>query len=78
MEHKNSLKGRIINHQIEKQGTLIKAAQETGAITTIEEHDLNGGLGPSVARVILGREAGEEVMADLLYGILNPRIRLGE
>lgn len=34
---------------------IAKAAQETGAIVTIEEHVLNGGLGGSVARVVAER-----------------------
>ena len=35
---------------------IIKAAKETGAIVTAEEHNVIGGLGGSVSEVIVGTE----------------------
>lgn len=46
---------RVINcHTIKPidKKTLIAAAEETGAIVTVEEHQVNGGLGSAVAEVI--------------------------
>lgn len=52
-EHKISV--RVINcHTIKPidKKTILQAAEETGAIVTIEEHQLNGGLGSAVAEVV--------------------------
>lgn len=46
---------RVINcHTIKPldKGTVIKAARETGAIVTVEEHQIHGGLGGAVAEVV--------------------------
>lgn len=46
---------RIINmHSIKPldEETIIKAARETGAILTVEEHQIHGGLGSAVAEVV--------------------------
>ena len=53
---KEGMSVRVINiHTIKPLDEKIirKAARETGAILTVEEHHLEGGLGDSVARVIL-------------------------
>ena len=53
---KVNIKVRVINlHTIKPidQEILIKAARETGALITIEEHNINGGLGGAVAEVLL-------------------------
>lgn len=52
---KKQISVRVINcHTIKPidQETLIKAAKETGAIVTAEEHQITGGLGGAVAEVI--------------------------
>lgn len=52
---KNKISVRVINcHTIKPidTKTIIKAAEETGAIVTIEEHQIHGGLGSAVAEVI--------------------------
>lgn len=49
------IKARVINiHTIKPldEETIIKAAQETGAILTVEEHQIHGGLGSAVAEVV--------------------------
>ncbi len=54
---KENIQTRVLNmHTIKPidQKTIIKAAQETGAIVTAEEHQISGGLGSAVAEV-LGR-----------------------
>ncbi len=46
---------RVINcHTIKPldRKTILKAAEETGAIVTVEEHQVNGGLGGAVAELI--------------------------
>ncbi len=46
---------RVVNmHTIKPidKETIIKAAQETGAILTVEEHQIHGGLGSAVAEVV--------------------------
>ena len=46
---------RVINcHTIKPldKDTIIKAAEETGAIVTVEEHQVTGGLGGAVAELI--------------------------
>lgn len=51
--HKLSV--RVINcHTIKPidKKTIITAAEETGAVVTVEEHQINGGLGSAVAEVI--------------------------
>ena len=51
--HKISV--RVINcHTIKPidKDTILKAAEECGAIVTVEEHQINGGLGGAVAEVI--------------------------
>lgn len=52
-EHKIS--ARVINlHTIKPldNKTILKAAEETGAIVTVEEHQINGGLGGAVAELV--------------------------
>ena len=51
----NGIHARVINiHTIKPIDTalIVKAAQETGAIVTAEEHNIIGGLGSAVAEVI--------------------------
>ncbi len=53
---KEGIEARVINmHTIKPidEAALIKAAKETGAIVTAEEHQKNGGLGSAVAEVIV-------------------------
>lgn len=52
---KEGISARVINiHTIKPidEAVIIKAAQETGAIVTAEEHQINGGLGSAVAEVL--------------------------
>ncbi|MBI4039866.1 transketolase family protein [Candidatus Daviesbacteria bacterium] len=52
-EHKISV--RVINcHTIKPidQKTILKAAEETGVVVTVEEHQISGGLGSAVAEVV--------------------------
>jgi transketolase len=52
---KENISARVINmHTIKPIDAecIIKAAQETGAIVTAEEHQVNGGLGSAVAEVL--------------------------
>ncbi len=52
---KEHFKVRVINsHTIKPidQKTILKAAEETGAIVTVEEHQIQGGLGSAVAEVV--------------------------
>ena len=52
---KENIETRVINmHTIKPidRGIIIKSAQETGAIVTAEEHQINGGLGSAVAEVL--------------------------
>ena len=56
---KNQIQVRVINLPTIKpldREILIKAAAETGAVVTVEEHNITGGLGGAVAEVLL--EAG--------------------
>ncbi len=51
----NNISVRVINcHTIKPldQKTILQAAEETGAIVTVEEHQVNGGLGSAVAEVV--------------------------
>ncbi|MBL8013293.1 MAG: transketolase family protein [Candidatus Omnitrophica bacterium] len=53
---KENIKVRVINmHTIKPidEQAIIKAAKETGAIVTAEEHQKNGGLGSAVAEVLV-------------------------
>ena len=53
---KQGIRTRVINmHTIKPLDaqTVIKAAQETGAIVTAEEHQINGGLGSAVAECLV-------------------------
>lgn len=53
---KENIKVRVINmHTIKPidEQTILKAAKETGAIVTAEEHQKNGGLGSAVAEVLV-------------------------
>jgi transketolase len=43
------------------EATLLKAAEETGAFVTVEDHSLCGGLGEAVAGVVAGRAAVERL-----------------
>ena len=38
---------------------IIKAAKETGAIVTVEEHNIMGGLGGAVAEVLMDKGVGD-------------------
>lgn len=52
---KDNIGARVINmHTIKPidQTAIIKSAQETGAVVTAEEHQMNGGLGSAVAEVL--------------------------
>ena len=52
---KNGIDARVINLHTPKpidRETVIKAAKETGAIVTAEEHLLNCGMGSAVAEVV--------------------------
>ena len=52
---KENIQVRVINmHTIKPidEQAVIKAAQETGAIVTAEEHQINGGLGSAIAEVV--------------------------
>jgi transketolase len=40
------------------RGTIVQAARETGAIVTVEEHNLSGGLGSAVAEVLMDAGCG--------------------
>jgi transketolase len=54
----NAIDARIINiHTIKPidEEIIVRAAMETGAIVTAEEHQINGGLGSAVAEVISRR-----------------------
>ncbi len=53
---KEGIEARVINiHTIKPidQESIIKAAKETGAVVTAEEHQINGGLGSAVAEVLV-------------------------
>lgn len=53
---KDGIEARVINmHTIKPidKDIIVKAAQETGAIVTAEEHQVNGGLGSAVAEVLV-------------------------
>ncbi|MCA9401436.1 MAG: transketolase family protein [Candidatus Omnitrophica bacterium] len=53
---KDKISARVINmHTIKPidRGVIIKAAKETGAIVTAEEHQIHGGLGSAVAEVVV-------------------------
>ncbi len=52
---KEGIDGRVLNMSTVKpidEAAIVKAAEETGAIVTAEEHQEHGGLGSMVARVI--------------------------
>ncbi len=49
------ISARVLNcHTIKPldKKTILKAAEETGAIVTVEEHQINGGLGGAVAEIV--------------------------
>jgi len=53
---KDGIEARVLNmHTIKPidQDAVLKAAQETGAVVTAEEHQVNGGLGSAVAEVLV-------------------------
>lgn len=53
---KENISARVINmHTIKPidADCIIKAAEETGAIVTAEEHQINGGLGSAVAEIVV-------------------------
>ena len=57
---KKGISARVISMHTVKpidRGAIITAAVETGAVVTVEEHQLNGGLGSAVAEVLL--ESGQ-------------------
>lgn len=52
---KEGIEARVINmHTIKPidQAAIVKAAHETGAIVSAEEHQINGGLGSAIAEVL--------------------------
>lgn len=52
---KDGIEAKVINiHTIKPidEETIIKAARQTGAVVTAEEHQINGGLGSAVAEVL--------------------------
>ncbi len=56
---KEGIACRVLNLPTVKpidEAAIIKAARETGAIVTAEEHQLNGGLGSIVARVVAAHQ----------------------
>jgi len=53
---KEGIKARLINLHTPKpidRDAIIKAAEETGAIVTVEEHTVHGGFGSAVAEVVV-------------------------
>lgn len=66
------ISARIVNiHTIKPIDTeiIIKAAEETGAIITVEEHSITGGLGSSVAEVLV--EKGNRAVVFERMGLDN-------
>jgi len=56
MLRKQGIKARVINLHTPKpidRDIIVKAAKETGAIVTVEEHTLYGGFGSAIAEVIV-------------------------
>lgn len=54
---KDGIEAKVINiHTIKPldEEAIIKAARETSAVVTVEEHQINGGLGSAVAEVLSG------------------------
>ncbi len=52
---KGGVKVRVINNCSIKpmdEETIIKAAQDAGAVVTVEEHQVSGGMGSAVAEVL--------------------------
>ena len=52
---KNGIKVRVINNHTVKpmdEKTIVQAAYDAGAFVTVEEHQINGGMGSAVAEVI--------------------------
>jgi transketolase len=52
---KNGIEAKVINiHTIKPldEEAIVKATRQTGAIVTVEEHQINGGLGSAVAEVL--------------------------
>ena len=52
---KNGIRCRVISMHTVKpidKGAILAAAEETGAVVTVEEHTINGGLGGAVAEVL--------------------------
>jgi transketolase len=59
LKEKNGISARVIDmHTVKPMDTdmLLKCANETGCVVTVEEHSINGGLGGAVAEYLL--EAG--------------------
>ncbi len=52
---KKGIKVRVINNHTIKpmdESTILKAAKDAGCLVTVEEHQINGGMGSAVAEVI--------------------------
>jgi len=52
---KKGIKVRVINNHTIKpmdEKTILKAAKDAGALVTVEEHQINGGMGSAVAEII--------------------------
>ena len=70
------IKARVIDMHTLKpldRAVIRKAARETGAIMTIEEHNITGGLGSAVAEVLVG----EERVRFLRHGIPDEFVPVG-
>ena len=50
---------------------IVKAAQETGRIITVEEHNLSGGLGSAVAEVLMDEGCGGVKMKRIALPDIN-------
>ncbi|MEK7599011.1 MAG: transketolase C-terminal domain-containing protein [Patescibacteria group bacterium] len=52
---KEGIKARVLNNHTVKpmdEKTIIQAARDAGALVTVEEHQINGGMGSAVAEII--------------------------
>ena len=52
---KEGIKVRVINNHTIKpmdEATIIQAAKDAGAIVTVEEHQVHGGMGSAIAEVL--------------------------
>jgi len=70
----------INNHTIKPmdEKTIIKAAQETGAIVTLEEHQVIGGMGSAVAEVLAKNLPAGRQVAQVPIEMIGIKDRWGE